>query len=123
MSELLERALPCAGDAVIVIDREGLVRGWNQKCQELFGHRAEDVIGKDLYFMIPERLRPAHDKAFGIAMEQGHLSSDGRARRTKALKADGTNVYVTMTFAVVTSEAGEAIGSVAVAREWVREQG
>ena len=60
---------------------------------------------------------------FFAAMESGHLASDGRARRTKSLTASGGTVYITMTFAVVQDDAGETIGSVAVAREWVREEG
>ena len=39
------------------------------------------------------------------------------------LTASGGTVYITMTFAVVQDDAGETIGSVAVAREWVREEG
>lgn len=54
-------------------------------------------------------------------MSSGHLASDGRARRTKALTGDGATVYVTMTFAVINDESGRAVGSVAVAREWVAE--
>lgn len=122
MSELLDRALDHAGDAVIVIDRDGLVRAWNAKSEELFGWTAEQALGQDLAFMIPERLREMHDKGFHAAMASGHLASDGRPRRTKALRPDGESVYVVMTFAVVTDDSGAAIGSVAVAREHVREQ-
>lgn len=121
MSDVTQRALECAGDAVIVIDAEGRVAAWNGASEKLFGHRAADVLGQALDFMIPERLRAAHDKGFQTAMAQGHLSSDGAPRRTKAIHANGSSVYVAMTFAVVTGEDGSALGSVAVAREWVRE--
>ena len=67
--------------------------------------------------MIPERLRPLHDAAFNAAMASGHLRSDGRARRTKGLTADGGTVYVEMTFAVLNAPDGSALGSIAVARE------
>lgn len=119
--DMLLRALNQAGDAIIVIDRDGLVCGWNEHSEKLFGHQVDDVMGKSLDFMIPERLRQAHDKGFGAAMDSGHLASDGKARRTKAVKPDGSNVFVEMTFAVISDDEGTAIGSVAVAREWVRE--
>ncbi|WP_460705213.1 PAS domain-containing protein [Luteococcus sediminum] len=121
MSHVTERVLQCAGDAVIVIDTDGRVTVWNAASEKLFGHRAEDVMGQQLDFMIPERLRQAHDKGFEKAMAQGHVSTDGAPRRTKAIHADGSSVYVVMTFAVVTGEDGSSLGSVAVAREWVRE--
>lgn len=120
-AELLSRTVDQAGDAIVVIDREGLVRAWNRKAEELFGHKGADMLGEPLTAMIPERLRAPHDKGFKAAMDSGHLASDGRARRTKALRPDSSTVYVTMTFAVVTDAEGQALGSVAVAREWVRD--
>lgn len=121
MSELLDRALDAAGDAVIVIDAQGIIRGWNPFCERLFGHRAADVIGQHVSLMIPERLREGHERGFQRAMESGRLASDGQVRGTKAIRPDGTPVYVQMTFAVVTDEQGTALGSVAVARAWERE--
>lgn len=112
-----------ANDALIAIDTSGTIRAWNRFAETLFGWKAEEVVGQDVKVMIPERLRSAHDRGFFAAMEAGHLASDGRARRTKSLTASGGTVYITMTFAVVQDDAGETIGSVAVAREWVREEG
>jgi len=119
--DLAARALQQAGDGIIVIDTDGIIRVWSDHCAALFGHPAEEAIGRDITLIIPERLRDAHDRAFSAAMACGHLASDGKPRRTKGVRADGGSVYVTMTFAVVTDDAGAAIGSVAVAREFVRE--
>lgn len=112
-------ALDQAGDAIIAIDRQGIIRTWNQHAVKLFGWPASEAVGQNVSLMIPERLREHHDRGFDAAMNSGHLASDGRARRTKSLTASGDTVYVTMTFAVVTDESGAAVGSVAVAREWV----
>lgn len=120
--DLARPALQQAGDAIIVVNTAGIIREWNDKCVELFGFTPEQAIGADVKLIIPEKLRDAHDRAFLRAMTQGHLSSDGHPRRTKALTADGGVVYVTMTFAVVNDDApAPAIGSVAVARRYERE--
>ena len=121
--DLASAGLRQAGDAIIVIDRQGIIREWNSKCAELFGYTAEEALGHDVKLLIPERLRDAHDEAFHKAMEQGHLSSDGHPRRTKAITASGEPVYVVMTFAVINEDgthATPALGSVAVARRHVR---
>lgn len=109
-------ALDSATDAIIVIDADGLVRGWNRACETLFGYPKAQALGRDVDFMIPLRLREAHHRAFSAAMERGRLASDGHARRTRALRADGGAVYVDMTFGMITDDAGRAIGSIAVAR-------
>lgn len=119
--DLARAALQQAGDAIIVIDHTGTIREWNEHCVKLFGFTREQALGSDVTMMIPERLREAHERAFSRAMATGHLASDGHPRRTKALTGDGGNVYVTMTFAVVNGASGPAIGSVAVAREYVKE--
>lgn len=115
------RALNQAGDAIIAIDSDGIIRVWNDASVALFGYTAEQAIGADVKLIIPERLRSHHDVGFFKAMAQGHLSSDGKPRRTKGVRADGDTVYVVMTFAVITDDEGAAIGSVAVAREYVKE--
>ena len=115
-------ALDHAGDAIIVIDRDGIIRVWNGFAERLFLWTADQVIGHDVKIMIPERLQGSHDRGFFTAMANGRLSSDGRARHTRAVGPAGEKIYVTMTFAVVTDDAGDAIGAVAVAREWEREE-
>lgn len=120
-ADLAARALEQAGDGIIVIDAEGIVRLWNAHATTLFGFSADEAIGRDVKLIIPERLQGPHDRAFFAAMASGHLASDGRARRTKGVRSDGEYVYVTMTFAMLRDAAGRAIGSVAVAREFVRE--
>ncbi|HOA90089.1 PAS domain-containing protein [Propioniciclava tarda] len=114
-------ALDQAGDGVIAIDRDGIIRVWSKACEAMFGHTAAEAIGQDVKIIIPPRLAEAHDRGFFGAMERGHLASDGRPRRTKGVRKDGSNVYVTMTFAMIVDADGAAIGSVAVAREDVRE--
>lgn len=114
-------ALDSAGDAIIVIDRAGIIRAWNPGAHKLFGWNPEQTIGQDVKIMIPERLRSSHDRGFFAAMDAGHLHSDGRPRHTKAVGPSGETIYVTMSFAVVTDASGATLGSVAVAREWIRE--
>ncbi len=118
---LAAAALDQAGDGIIAIDRDGIIRIWNQKCTELFGFTAEQALGQNVEIIIPPNLRDAHERGFNAAMESGHIASDGKARRTKGITADGGKVYVTMTFAVINGSDGAAVGAVAVAREYVRE--
>lgn len=94
-------AVDQAGDGIIVIDREGVIRVWNRHAETLFGWTAAQAIGQDVKLIIPERLRSAHDRGFFRAIATGRLSSDGKARHTKGLHSSGESVYVTMTFALI----------------------
>ncbi len=114
--EIAGWALDSATDAIIVIDGDGLVRAWNRACVDLFGWTQEFAVGRDVDFMIPPKLRDAHHRGFDSAMERGGLASDGSARRTKSLTADGGSIYIDMTFGALRDADGEMIGAVAVAR-------
>ncbi|HTJ85459.1 MAG TPA: PAS domain S-box protein, partial [Polyangiaceae bacterium] len=44
----LETVIETALDAVITMDREGRVEGWNARAESLFGLKREEVLGKEL---------------------------------------------------------------------------
>lgn len=50
-----------AFDAVVIMDHQGVIGGWNHAAEQLFGWPAADVIGQPLdRIVIPERYRAAH---------------------------------------------------------------
>lgn len=114
---LAEWILEQTTDALIYADREGLIRRWNGAAAQLFGYTAADALGRSLDLIIPERLRPAHWTGFNSAVQAGRTRLAGRPALTRAAAKNGSRLYVEMTFALVKSEAGEVVGSVAIARD------
>lgn len=104
-------------DALIYADRQGIIRAWNPASEALFGHAAAAALGQSLDLIIPEALRPAHWRGFEKALAAGTTRSGRRPALTRALHANGQNLYVEMSFALVRDDSGEVIGSVAVARD------
>ena len=47
-------------EAVIVADREGVIRLWNAGAERLFGHAEDEAIGQSLDLIIPEKHRKRH---------------------------------------------------------------
>jgi PAS domain S-box-containing protein len=104
-------------DALIFADREGLIRVWNAGAEAVFGYPADEVLGRRLDLIIPERLRPAHWTAFDAAVETGRMKYGRDSMTTRSMHRDGSDLYVDLSFALVRDEAGEVLGSVAVARD------
>lgn len=115
-AQLAERILAQCADALIYADRTGTIRLWNAAAEAMFGFSAAEAVGQSLDLFIPERLRAAHWAGFDRAMESGRTKHAGHPTRTKALTRDGQTVYVEMSFAAITDETGQAVGSLAVAR-------
>ena len=115
-SDIPDRIIEQAGDAVIFADREGIIRVWNAAATRVFGFAAEEALGQNLDLIIPEKLREAHWRGFDQAMATGHMRLGGEPTVTRGSHKSGARLYVEMTFALVRDEQGGILGSVAVAR-------
>jgi PAS domain S-box-containing protein len=116
MSELHTLALEQTADAVIVIDKDGVIRIWNAAAEHLFGFSASEAIAMNVDLIIPEHLREAHWRGFSIAMSSGKTRLGGAPTRTRALCKSGGKLFVQMSFAVIHDASGQSIGAVAMAR-------
>jgi PAS domain S-box-containing protein len=104
-------------DALIYSDSEGVIRRWNEAAARMFGFSADEALGANLELIIPEHLRAAHWNGFNKAMATGSTRLAGRPALTRAAHKNGNKLYVEMTFAVVKDDAGQVVGSVAIARD------
>lgn len=105
-------------DAVIVSDRDGVIRFWNAAAAQLLGYPAEEAIGQSLDLIIPERLRQRHWSGYRKTMETGESRySEGDVLSVPALRKDGTTISIEFTILALKDEAGEAIGMGAIIRD------
>ena len=103
-------------DAVIFADRDGTIRTWNAAAERIFGFRSAVALGQNLDIIIPERFRQAHWTGFERAMGEAKTKYVGQSLPTRALRADGTQFYVELGFAIVVAD-GKAVGALATARD------
>ncbi|MBD5803160.1 PAS domain S-box protein [Aromatoleum toluclasticum] len=115
--DIPRRLVEQAADAVIFADRDGNIRIWNAAAEALFGFSRAQAIGQSLDLIVPDRLRAAHWEGFHRAVATGQTRLGGRAVITRSVNATGATIYVEMSFALVSDERGEVLGSVAVARD------
>jgi len=105
-------------DAVIFADTAGTIRRWNGGAAALFGYSPAEALGQRLDLTVPEHLRAAHWCGFEAAMTNRVTRLEGRPTLARAAHQSGRRLYVEMTFALVTEQAGGAgRGAVAVARD------
>lgn len=104
-------------EAVVYADRSGLIERWNGGATAVFGFAAHEALGHSLDLIIPEQLRAAHWRGYEAAMANGTLRLAGRPTLTRGLHKSGLKLYVEMSFSLVRDDAGNVLGSVAVARD------
>lgn len=115
--ELASWLIEQSPDAMIYSDMQGRVRVWNAAASKMFGFSAEQAIGQSLDIIIPEKLRKAHWRGFDAAIAAGVTKHSGKPMPTKALRADGSEFYTEMGFALIFNNQGEVVGTVAQARD------
>ncbi len=57
---LARSALDAAPDAMIIIDETGTIRFANRQVSALFGYAHDDIVGRPVEFLLPERFRVRH---------------------------------------------------------------
>jgi PAS domain S-box-containing protein len=116
-ANLCQRIVAQMPEAVIVADHAGRITLWNRGAEVLFGQPAAEAMGQSLDLIIPEELRERHWAGYHRAISAGHTRLGHRALPTKAVRKDGTTIYVELSFAIVLNDAGATIGALAVGRD------
>lgn len=106
--------LDIAADAIISVDDQQRVIHYNRGAERIFGHTADEMIGKSLGILMPDRYRQghaAHIRAFGQAPELARQMANRReifglrksgdefpaeASISKLQQANGTMVYTVL---------------------------
>jgi len=106
-----------AHDAIILADRDGVIRLWNPGAEAMFGYRAEEALGQTLDLIIPERLRARHWDGYRKAMAAGTTRYASQVLAVPATRKDGSTISVEFTIALLEEPAGALLGPAAIIRD------
>ena len=103
---LLAALLESASQAIISIDRTGLIVLANRRTEEMFGYKAEDLLGNHVELLLPEALRSAHahhrDGFFG----NPHVRLAGIGMELAGRRRDGSEFPVEVSLSYVETREG-----------------
>jgi PAS domain S-box-containing protein len=79
-----------AMDGMVVIDEQGLIQSFNPAAERLFGYGADEIIGRNVTALMPERDRAVHDGYIWNYRRGADRSVIGRGRELKGCRKDGS---------------------------------
>lgn len=112
--------------AIIVGDREGIVRLWNTGAQTMFGWSAEEAIGKSMDMIIPEKHRPRHWEGYDRVMGTGVTKYGRNLLAVPALTKDGRRISIEFNVVLLKDAEQRVLGIAAtmqdVTARWERDK-
>jgi len=76
-------------DAVVVADRQGVIRLWSAGAERMFGYPASESLGRTLDLIIPAEYREAHWNGFRRAIASGQTPAEGTVLSFPAQHSSG----------------------------------
>lgn len=111
-----------APDAVLFVDRQGIIRFWNAGAERIFGFSETEATGKSLDLIIPEDLRERHWAGFRESIRTGKTRyGTGNTLAVRAVRKGGSEVAVEFSMLPFRGEDGTIAGIAAVLRD-IRER-
>jgi PAS domain S-box-containing protein len=123
---LCSRIVEATPLAIVFADRDGLVRLWNRGAEAMFGYGAEEVLGRSMDFMIPDRHRQQHWEGYARVMQSGVTKYGHQVLAVPAIVNGGRRISIEFNVALLRSAAGDVIGAAAtiqdVTERWERDK-
>ena len=86
----LRAILNTAHDAIITIDRSGVIQSVNSAAEQMFGYTAAEMVGNNVTLIMPSPYREEHDRYLSHYLETGEARIMGIGREVQARRKDGS---------------------------------
>jgi len=92
--------------AILIADRDGRIRFWNQAAETIFGYTAAEIIGQPLTRLMPARFHAEHERGMARYLAGGPTRVMGRTVELIGLRRDGAEFPLELSLAAWTADEG-----------------
>jgi PAS domain S-box-containing protein len=85
-------------DAIVTTDEQGTIVYSNPAMERIFGYSPDELVGKDLTFLVPERFREAHKRGLSRYVETGSRRVNWHGMEFTGLRRDGNELSLEVSF-------------------------
>jgi PAS domain S-box-containing protein len=96
--------LEAAPDGMVIVDHDGTIVMINAQMETIFGYRREDIVGKSVEILVPERFKNVHPFHRAQYIKNPHPRPMGADLELLARRQDGTEFPVEISLSPMESE-------------------
>ncbi|ACD96371.1 PAS domain-containing protein [Trichlorobacter lovleyi] len=126
LETFLHQTLNESQDAILIADREGIIRYWNAGAERILGFTAAEAIGQSLDLFIPEKLRGRHWEGYHRVMASGETKYKTGLLSSPGIRKDGSQVSLEFSMVLLHDEQGTMQGCASIMRDvterWLKEK-
>ena len=108
----IRRLIETAPDAFVTVDAAGLIRVVNAQTERLFGYGRDELLGRPLEMLLPERFRKQHVRNRAGFADKPEVRSMGRGRELYGLRKDGAEFRVDISLSSEETDSGLFVTSI-----------
>ncbi len=126
MDKLIMQLANDAPDAILIADREGVIRFWNSGAELMFGHAAAEAVGQSLDLIIPDNLRGRHWEGYWRVMASGETKYKTGLLSSPGIRKDGARISLEFSMVLLRDSSGGMLGCASIMRDvtekWKKEK-
>lgn len=113
MRQHLAAIIESSDDAIISKTLEGVITSWNRGAEQLYGYRADEVLGETIAMLIP----PDMADELATILERLKRGESIDHYETQRLHKNGARIDVSLTISPMRDASGRVVGASAIARD------
>ncbi len=98
--------LELAPDAMVIVDKTGEIVIVNSQAEKLFGYTREELLGKRVEMLVPDRFRQRHPEFRTGYFHEPKMRPMGTGRQLHGLRKDGSEFPVEISLSPLNTEQG-----------------